>query len=139
MKQFTLISGILMTLVGIFFFTNPSNLLALVGWIFALVMLISGSSSLMFYLNTAKDNRSTIQLIQSLISIIFGVILLSTSALTLAGLAVTIIAWWLLVSAFTQAAHAYRQRQFGFSGQPALGFAIISLIFGLLQIGRAHV
>lgn len=132
MKQFTLLSGILISLLGLFFFANPSNLLALAGWIFALVMLISGSSSLMVYLNSDKSKRSILQLIQSLISILFGVILLSTSAWILASVTVTIIAWWLLVTAITQGTHAYRLRQFGFSGQPALSLAIASLIFGLL-------
>ena len=42
MKSFTLISGILITLLGVFFFANLTNLLAIVGWLFALVMLVSG-------------------------------------------------------------------------------------------------
>ena len=115
MKSFTLISGILITLLGVFFFANPTNLLAIVGWLFALVMLISGVSSLMVYFKRDNENRSFFQLLQSIISIVFG-----------------IIAWWLLVSAFTQGFQAYRQRQFGFSGQPALSIALICLVFGLL-------
>ena len=117
MKSFTLISGILITLLGVFFFANPTNLLAIVGWLFALVMLISGVSSLMVYFKRDNENRSFFQLLQSIISIV---------------VAVTIIAWWLLVSAFTQGFQAYRQRQFGFSGQPALSIALICLVFGLL-------
>ena len=100
MKSFTLISGILIILLGVFFFANPTSLLAIVGWIFALMMLISGGSSLMVWV--------------------------------LSGVAVTIIAWWLLVSAFTQGFQAYHQRQFGFSGQPALSIALICLVFGVL-------
>ena len=42
MKSFTLISGILIILLGVFFFANPTSLLAIVGWIFSLMMLISG-------------------------------------------------------------------------------------------------
>ena len=125
MKSFILISGILITLLGVFFFANPTNLLAIVGWLFALVMLVSGVSSLMVYFKRDNENRSFFQLLQSIISIVFGIILLSTSAWVLSGVAVTIIAWWLLVS-------AYRQRQFGFSGQPALSIALICLVFGLL-------
>ena len=34
MKSFILISGILITLLGVFFFANPTNLLAIVGWLF---------------------------------------------------------------------------------------------------------
>lgn len=132
MKSFTLISGILITLLGIFFFANPTKLLAIVGWLFALVMLISGVSTLMVYFKRDNENRSFFQLLQSAISIVFGIILLSTSAWVLSDVAVTIIAWWLLVSAFTQGFHAYRQRQFGFSGQPALSIALICLVFGLL-------
>ena len=57
MKSFTLISGILITLLGVFFFANPTNLLAIVGWLFALVMLISGVSSLMVYFKRDNENR----------------------------------------------------------------------------------
>ena len=103
MKSFTLISGILIILLGVFFFANPTSLLAIVGWIFALMMLISGGSSLMVYFKRDNENRSFFQLLQSVISIVFGIILLSASAWVLSGVAVTIIAWWLLVSAFTQA------------------------------------
>lgn len=132
MKSFTLISGILITLLGVLFFANPTNLLAIVGWLFALVMLTSGVSTLMVYFKRDNENRSFFQLLQSAISIVFGIILLSTSAWILSRVAVTIIAWWLLVSAFTQGFQAYRQRQFGFSGQPALSIALICLVFGLL-------
>ena len=68
MKSFTLISGILITLLGVFFFANPTNLLAIVGWLFALVMLISGVSSLMVYFKRDNENRSFFQLLQSIIS-----------------------------------------------------------------------
>ena len=71
MKSFTLISGILITLLGVFFFANPTNLLAIVGWLFALVMLISGVSSLMVYFKRDNENRSFFQLLQSIISIVF--------------------------------------------------------------------
>lgn len=70
MKSFTLISGILITLLGVFFFANPTNLLAIVGWLFALVMLVSGVSSLMVYFKRDNEKRSFIQLLQSIISII---------------------------------------------------------------------
>ena len=57
MKSFTLISGILIILLGVFFFANPTSLLAIVGWIFALMMLISGGSSLMVYFKRDNENR----------------------------------------------------------------------------------
>ncbi|EHE91808.1 Putative membrane spanning protein, partial [Streptococcus thermophilus CNCM I-1630] len=72
-------------------------------------------SSLMVYFKRDNENRSFFQLLQSVISIVFGIILLSASVWVLSGVAVTIIAWWLLVSAFTQGFQAYHQRQFGFS------------------------
>ena len=85
MKSFTLISGILIILLGVFFFANPTSLLAIVGWIFALMMLISGGSSLMVYFKRDNENRSFFQLLQSVISIVFGIILLSASVWVLSG------------------------------------------------------
>ena len=72
MKSFTLISGILITLLGVFFFANPTNLLAIVGWLFALVMLVSGVSSLMVYFKRDNEKRSFIQLLQSIIQRCFS-------------------------------------------------------------------
>ena len=59
MKSFTLISGILITLLGVFFFANPTNLLAIVGGCLPIVMLVSGVSSLMVYFKRDNENRSS--------------------------------------------------------------------------------
>ena len=79
MKSFTLISGILITLLGVFFFANPTNLLAIVGWLFALVMLVSGVSSLMVYFKRDNENRSFFQLLQSIISVSYTHLTLPTT------------------------------------------------------------
>ena len=108
-----MISGILITLLGVFFFANPTNLLAIVGWLFALVMLVSGVSSLMVYFKRDNENRSFFQLLQEYHFHCFWNYFAINISMVLSGVAVTIIAWWLLVSAFTQGFQAYRQRQFG--------------------------
>ena len=104
MKSFILISGILITLLGVFFFANPTNLLAIVGWLFALVMLVSGVSSLMVYFKRDNENRSFFQLLQSIISIVFGIILLSTSAWVLSGVSCNYysLGWLLCLSLYTR-------------------------------------
>ncbi|MDU7944202.1 MAG: DUF308 domain-containing protein, partial [Streptococcus salivarius] len=79
MKSFTLISGILITLLGVFFFANPTNLLAIVGWLFAPVMLISAVSSLTVYFLRDHETRSFFQPLPIIIYIVFGLLLLSTS------------------------------------------------------------
>ncbi len=67
----------------------------------------------------------------------FGIILLSTSAWYSRSVAVTIIAWWALVSAFAQGFQAYRQRQFGFFRATCFcPIASICLVFGLLSLAH---
>ncbi|MBM7642887.1 DUF308 domain-containing protein [Streptococcus loxodontisalivarius] len=130
MKWFPLTAGAIVTLVGIYLFVNPAVVTATIAWLFALVMFVSGISTLIAYFSGERGHL--LQLIQAVISIIFGFILLSSSTWALSNVAVTILAYWLLISAIVQFSHAYRLRQTGFSGNSQLSTALVALVFALL-------
>ncbi|MGT2907036.1 DUF308 domain-containing protein [Streptococcus dentiloxodontae] len=134
MKYFPLTAGIIIILVGLYLFLNPAVVMASVAWIFALVMLVLGISGLMNHFN--RSDRQLVHLIQSIISILFGLILLSSSAWALSSIAITIMAYWLMVTAIVQAVQAYRQRQFGFSAQPAITIALVTFIFAIILFSQ---
>ncbi len=94
MKSFTLINWFLIyTLRVNLFFANPTNLLAIVGWLFILIMLVSGVSSLMVYfkrewepllLPTASGNISIV---------LWGLFAINISMECSQSASATIIAW----------------------------------------------
>ena len=95
-------------------------------------MLVSGVSSLMVYFKRDNENRSFFQLLSEYHFHRFWyypAINISMGALGRSCNHYRLVASCL---AFTQGFQAYRQRQFGFSGQPALSIALICLVFGLL-------
>ena len=75
MKRLSLWSGILALLIGIFLFVHPFTTTAMIGWIIALLVFMSGITSLLMYTNSVE--RSFWYLLQSILSIIFGIILLT--------------------------------------------------------------
>lgn len=96
MKRLSLWSGILALLIGIFLFVHPFTTTAMIGWIIALLVFMSGITSLLMYTNSVE--RSFWYLLQSILSIIFGIILLSSSAMSLSSAVITIAAYWILIS-----------------------------------------
>ncbi|MBM7636983.1 HdeD family acid-resistance protein [Streptococcus saliviloxodontae] len=130
MKWFPLTTGILVTFTGIYLFLHPAVVTATLAWLFALVMFISGISALVSY--GKSQNKHILQLVQAVISIIFGLILLSSNTWALSNIAVTILAYWLLITAIVQFGHANRLQKLGFPNKPRLTIAITALIFALL-------
>ena len=70
-------------------------------------------------------NRSFFQLLQSVISIVLVLFCYRHRYGYSSGVAVTIIAWWLLVSAFYPRLPSLSPTSVWFSGQPALSIALI--------------
>lgn len=68
MKRLSLWSGILALLIGIFLFVHPFTTTAMIGWIIALLVFMSGITSLLMYTNSVE--RSFWYLLQSILSII---------------------------------------------------------------------
>lgn len=130
MKHLTLGSGILALLIGIFLFIHPFTTTAMIGWIIALLVFISGLASLFIYTNNPQ--KSIWQLLQSILSIVFGIILLSSSAMSLSSVVITLAAYWILISGFLRFIGGMQVRQLeGKAANHLLVSAIIAILIGL--------
>lgn len=96
MKGLSLWSGIIALIIGLFLFIHPFTTTAMIGWIIAIIIFLSGFTSLFMY--SSSVNRSLWYLLQGILSIVFGIILLSSSVMSLSSAVMTIVAYWILIS-----------------------------------------
>ncbi|MGT2750876.1 HdeD family acid-resistance protein [Streptococcus orisasini] len=137
MKWFTLTSGILTLLIGFWIFANPLVVTASIGWLLALIIFLAGITGFMNYMSKPSEERNSWNLLQSVISIIFGFILLTSSIFSLTTAVVTIAAYWILVIGILRLISAYRLRQAGVSTDNHLLITgIFALVIGLILLGQ---
>lgn len=133
MKRLSLWSSILALLIGIFLFVHPFTTTAMIGWTIALSVFMSGITSLLMYTNSVE--RSFWYLLQSILSIIFGIILLSSSAMSLSSAVITIAAYWILISGILRLIRGFQMRRAGFyDANRFLSSAVLAILLGLFLL-----
>lgn len=137
MKWFTLSSGVLTLLIGFWIFANPLVVTASIGWLLALVIFLVGFTGFIDYMSKTGEERNIWNLLQSIISIIFGFILLTSSIFSLTTAVVTIAAYWILVIGSLRLISAYRLRKLGFPDSNRLFISgIFAFLLGLILLGQ---
>lgn len=137
MKWFTLTSGILTLLIGFWIFANPLVVTASIGWLLALVIFLVGITGFIDYMSKPSEERNGWNLLQSIISIIFGFILLTSSIFSLTTAVVAIAAYWVLVIGILRIISAYRLRKMGFPDSKRLFISgIFAVLLGLILLGQ---
>lgn len=135
MKWFPLVGGIIALLAGFYLFINPVTVVATLGWFIALFIFIYGISNLVRYLQADSYHRSPWYLVQSILAIIFGIILLSSSAMSLSNTVMTILAYWLLVSGILRLLGGFQMQKINFLGAKSYKrSAYIALILGIILL-----
>lgn len=133
MKRLSLWSGIIALLIGLFLFIHPFTTTAMIGWIIAIIIFLSGFTSLFMY--SSSVNRSLWYLLQGILSIIFGIILLSSSAMSLSNAIMTIAAYWILISGFLRLIGGFQMRKACFyDANRFLSSAVIAILLGLFLL-----
>ena len=137
MKWFTLTSGILTLLIGFWIFANPLVVTASIGWLLALVIFLVGITGFIDYMSKPSEERNGWNLLQSIISIIFGFILLTSSIFSLTTAVVAIAAYWILVIGILRIISAYRLRKMGFPDSNRFFISgIFAVLLGLILLGQ---
>ncbi|MGT2924058.1 HdeD family acid-resistance protein [Streptococcus caviae] len=137
MKWFTLTSGVLTLLIGFWIFAHPLVVTASIGWLLALVIFFVGITGFIDYMSRPSEERNGWNLLQSIISIIFGFILLTSSIFSLTTAVITIAAYWTLVIGILRIVSAYRLRKMGFPDSKRLFISgIFAVLLGLILLGQ---
>lgn len=133
MKRFSFLAGIIATLIGLFIFIHPFTTTAMIGWIIAIIIFLSGFTSLMMF--SSSFTRSPWYLLQGILSIIFGIILLSSSVMSLSSAVMTIAAYWFLISGILRLIGGFQMRKAGFyDANRFLSSAVIAILIGLFLL-----
>ncbi|MFU2181091.1 DUF308 domain-containing protein [Streptococcus hyovaginalis] len=131
MKSFSLLAGLLSLLIGFYLFNQPLSAVATIGWLLALLIFIWGIQGLFAYF---KRQRKTIwQLLQAIVSTVFGLVLLGSSALSLSRLVISFVAYWILTIAILRMMSGYQTRKMGF-GNSTLNSGIAMFLLGLVLL-----
>ncbi|MCU9534432.1 DUF308 domain-containing protein [Streptococcus sp. CSL10205-OR2] len=93
----TLYFGIGCLLLGLYLFFNPLVSIASIAWIVAFIITVMGLFNLRTYLSLEKQYQNNWLLLQSLIKIILGLILLTSSALSLSQIVMSFIGLGFLI------------------------------------------
>ncbi|MCS4488306.1 DUF308 domain-containing protein [Streptococcus sciuri] len=149
MKYFSLTTGAISLLFGIYLFTSPLATVSTIGWILAVFIFIYGINGITTYFHHINNERNVWMLIQSTFSVIFGLLLITGSTFARSSIVIMILAYWMLVSGILRLITGYQLNRAGFpksdsnhyfvSGILAIIFAIIffsSPILSAAIIGR---
>ncbi|WP_242258935.1 DUF308 domain-containing protein [Streptococcus thoraltensis] len=133
MKLLTLLPSLFSLLLGFYLFNQPLSAIASIGWLIALMIFVWGIQGLLTYFRGDSAQRTIWQLLQASVTIIFGFILLGSSAFSLSRLVITIIAYWILVIGFLRLVSGYQLQQAGF-GKRTLLSGLGLLLLGVLLL-----
>lgn len=133
MKLLTLLPSLFSLLLGFYLSNQPLSAIASIGWLIALMIFVWGIQGLLTYFRGDSAQRTIWQLLQASVTIIFGFILLGSSAFSLSRLVITIIAYWILVIGFLRLVSGYQLQQAGF-GKRTLFSGLGLLLLGVLLL-----
>lgn len=129
----SLITGVLLVVIALYLFSNPTVPLAILGSTFAVVILLGGVFELVRYFGALKPARTGWDLVNGILTVVVGLILLSASAGAQATYIPTIVGVWLIAWALIRLMTAQGLKYLSFAAGRHLQFSAIgTLILGLL-------
>ena len=134
-KYFSLISGIIFLIVGIYIITRPLFIAYTINIIFCVMFLIGGISQISAYLSEKREGRSNWRLVEGIISIIIGIYLVIGYPLGLPITIIVAIGIWLFFIGISKLLMGMRVVKFEKNiGQRLIVIAVIQIIFGIIVI-----
>ena len=134
-KYFSLISGIIFLIVGIYIITRPLFIAYTINIIFCVMLFIEGISQISAYLSEKREGRSNWRLVEGIISIIIGIYLVIGYPLGLPITIIVAIGIWLFFIGISKLLMGMRVVKFEKNiGQRLIVIAVIQIIFGIIVI-----
>ena len=91
-----LIQGILLIILAIFIFNNPINVLAGISIWVGILVVIAGMAGIFGWLSAEKEEKESGSLLWSIVTVLFGIVLLSNLLATMKALTILFGVWLLL-------------------------------------------
>jgi uncharacterized membrane protein HdeD (DUF308 family) len=128
-----LLQGILMFILGLFIFSNPVDVLAGISLWFGIIILVTGVIGVFGWIFAGSGERDMGSLIWSLLSALFGFLILSNMLVAMK--AVTIIfGLWVLLTGFNLSANGWSLKKESGMGWFLLIVGILGIVAGLMMI-----
>lgn len=133
-----LLQGILMIILSIFIFNNPSAVLAGISIWFAVVVLLIGIAGVVGWLAAGSAERETSSLAWSLLTALLGLFMLLNMFATMKTLTI-IFGLWMLLTGYNLVASGWPLRQQGWLGWLMVITGMLSFIAGIMAITNTGV
>lgn len=128
-----LIQGILMIILSYFIFDNPAAVLAGISLWFGIIVIMIGLMGIVGWMVTPSKDRETISLIWSLLTGLFGLLMLMNMFATMKTLTI-IFGIWMLVTGYNLFTSGWPRRQDGWMGWLLVIVGILSALAGIMMI-----
>lgn len=124
----SLITGVLLVVIALYLFSNPTVPLAILGSTFAVVILLGGVFELVRYFGALKPARTGWDLVNGILTVVVGLILLSASAGAQATYIPTIVGVWLIAWALIRLMTAQGLKYLSFAAARHMLFSAIGVV-----------
>jgi uncharacterized membrane protein HdeD (DUF308 family) len=136
-----LIRGVLLIILSIFIFSNPAAVLAGISFWFGILVLLAGIAGIVNWLAGTKEERESMSLLWSILTLIFGFVLLTHLVATMGTLS-TIFGLWVLVSGILLASNGWSVKATNSTGWIMVvvgAVAVLASIFIIFNIGAGAI
>ncbi|MGT2866364.1 HdeD family acid-resistance protein [Streptococcus fryi] len=136
-KLLALLSGLLYSISAIYLMVNPAANLLGMSWLLAFSVLLGGVSEIVFYFKLPKFIRDGWKLLSGVMTLVFGVFLLSGGFVALPVVLPTLIGIWLLMFNVTRLVRAFQIRRILLRlSNYLLVTGILGLLLGILLVNN---
>ncbi|MBK9331604.1 MAG: DUF308 domain-containing protein [Ignavibacteria bacterium] len=128
-----LIQGILLFILGVLIFRNPVEVLTGISLWFGIILLVTGAIGLFGWLFSGSEDRDLWILIWSILTAVFGILLLSNILAAMKVITV-IFGIWILITGFKLTSSGWSLRKENSLGWFLLIVGVLSIAAGIIMI-----
>lgn len=128
-----LIQGILLVLLGIFIFRNPVEVLGGISLWFGIIVLITGIIGIIAWIFSKTGERDSWSLIWSLLSLIFGILMLTNVPFIMKAITV-IFGIWVVIAGLNLFFSGWSLRSENATGWVLLVVGILAIVAGVMMV-----
>jgi uncharacterized membrane protein HdeD (DUF308 family) len=136
-----LIQGILLIILSLFIFSNPAAVLAGISFWFGILVLSAGLIGIINWIAATKEERESMSLIWSILTLIFGFILITHLVATMATISM-IFGWWVLACGILLISNGWSVKSANSAGwvMVVVGIlAVLASVFMIFNIGAGAI